>query len=506
MTTMKTKIYLAAAMAAMVGMTACEEDINIYPVENNTADQFYKNENEMNQAVMGIYAKLGRNGTNTDYPTDMYYQASESRSDNLYIGQMANAQRDHMDLRNFQVSATTGVNEGIYGRLYSLIANANTLLEKSSESLKRQRAEARFLRALAYFDLLRAYGDQPYTDHVIEAAEAKTMERVPVAEGYKMVIEDLQYAIENLDDFYTGAEAGRVGSVAASTLLGYVYVTMGGYPVNDASAYAKAVEVLRPIMSKVDSRWATNYADLFDLTKENKYDLFSVQFASGNMGLGSSYAAYCTTGSSAGGDLYDYFAWTVQGQDLRVDSALVDEMTVTGDLRKAVTIAEGYYSNAEHTADKLYERNIIIKMFGKNPDNGKSKILAWNDLPLNFPVLRPADAYLLYAEALVETGKANEALPYVNKVRQRAGLENLTTVTKADVMKERRFEFLGEGKRYFDLVRMGEQAFLSAEQAIYDRYNHKGMNASAPSKKDMLLPIPLVVMNINQSWQQNPGY
>lgn len=509
---MKRNILLFAAFTIICGMSSCSDQLNIYPVENNTAEQFYSSEYEMNQAVMGMYARLARNGTNTDYPTDMYYETSESRSDNLYYATLANAQRDQVDMRNFQCTDNTTLNSDIYGRLYEIVSDANTLLEKSSESYTRFRAEARFLRALAYFDLVRAYGPQPIVDHVISSSEAKTLDRQPIADVYKFIISDLKYAAENLDSFYYGDDAGRVGSVAAKCLMGYVYVTMAGYPLYDTTAYTKAEETLAPVMSDVKTRFASKFENVFSLSNENKYDIFSVQFASGNQGLGSSLPGYIT--SSAGKSTcfpeWAYSGYSQQGQDFRVDTMLVKDMVKKGDKRLS-SIAQGYWTKVTHgytkkdTANYYDDRCVIIKFLVK--DNTNNTIKAWNDYPLNFPILRPADAYLLYAEALIKNGKASEAKPWINAIRERAGLSDLENPTFEDVMNERRVEFLGEGKRYFDLVRMGKDVFVNTLKSFSDHYQHvKVMGASEPTDKDMLLPIPLSVMNIQSSWTNNSGY
>lgn len=506
------KYLLPCAFAFSLGMSSCGDEINIFPVENNTADQFYTSEYEMQQAVVGLYARLGRNGTNTDYPTDMYYQASESRSDNLYYATMANAQRDQVDMRNFQCTDNTALNTTIYARLYQIITDANTLLEKSDAKYTRFRAEARFMRALAYFDLVRAYGPQPILDHVISASDAKKYDRSSESDVYKFIISDLEAASKDLQPFYSGSEAGRVGSVAAKTLLGYVYVTMAGYPLNDNQAYTKVIETLAPVMSQVKERFAPDFTDVFNLDKENIYDIFSVQFASGNQGLGSSLPGYITSsgGKSTCFPEWVYSSYSQQGQDFRVDTLLVDKMVTDGDKRLS-SIAQGFWTKVDHgytKSDTLAyydDRCVITKFLVK--DNTNNIIKAWNDYPLNFPILRPADAYLLYAEALIATGNIVDAKPWINAIRERAGLPDLENPTIEDVMKERRIEFLGEGKRYFDLVRQGKEVFLSTLQAFSDHYQHvKVMGASNPSEKDMLLPIPLTVMNIQTTWKNNNGY
>ena len=499
---MKKNLIYTVVITIACCISSCSDVINIYPVENNTADQFYSSEYEIQQAVMGIYARLGRNGTNTDYPTDIYYQASESRSDNLYYAVLANAQRDQVDMRNFQVTDVTSLNQSIYARLYQIINDANTLLQNAPEQYTRLRAEA------------RAYGPQPVLDHPVSNQEAKQMQRQPVEDAYAQIISDLEFAGDNLESFYYGDDAGRVGSVAAKCLLAEVYVTMAGYPLNDNSGYQKAEQVLAPIMSAIQQRFAPDFSSIFDVTKENTYDLFSIQFASGNQGLGSSLPAYITSGSGSVTAFPEwvYGNYTQQGQDFRVDTLLVQQMEKEGDKRLETAVAKGFWTKLGHgftpQDSTLYyeERCIMIKFLVK--DNTNNVIKAWNDYPLNFPVLRPADAYLLYAEALVNNNKAGEAAKWINEVRKRAGLSSLEhNPTMEDIMYERRCEFLGEGKRYFDLVRMGKETFVSTLKAFSDHYQHVTlMGASNPSEKDMLLPIPLTVMNIHTSWKNNPGY
>ena len=203
-------------MIECCGLCSCNDLIDIYPVENNVADKFYSSEFEINQAVMGVYARLGRNGGSQDFPTIYYFMASEGRSDNLYYAALANAQRDQVDLRNFAVTDVTGTNEDIYARLYQIIADANMLLERTPEHYVRYRAEASFLRALAYFELVRAYGPQPVVDRSVLNEDAKKMDRQPIEDIYKLIISDLEYAGNNLEAFYTGEEAGRVGSSFAT--------------------------------------------------------------------------------------------------------------------------------------------------------------------------------------------------------------------------------------------------------------------------------------------------
>lgn len=499
-------------------MASCADVLDIYPVENNTADQFYKTDIQMQQAMMGIYARLGRNGGNDDFPSIFHLQLSENRSDNWWLATMPNAARDQADVRRFLVSDVTALNTAAYNRLYSMIADINTLLKYADEATyKRYHAEARFLRAYAYFELVRAWGPQPVLTTPTEKDDALNSVRQSEREVYDQIVQDLTYAAANLEPIYSGEEAGRVGAYAANTLLAYAYVTMAGHPLNDPSAYQKAADVLSPFINDLKARFAPKYADIFDLGKENTYDLFSVQFASGNQGLGSSVPGYQVGGGSSTETMFPewvYSSFTVQGQDMRIDSMLVKQMLAANDDRARFPIlTKGYWNTLSHgtTAEDsaqywISKPYLLIKYLVR--DNTNSVIKTWNDYPLNFPILRVADAYLLYAEALVATNRAADAKQWINEVRVRAGIAPLTTnPTLADVMNERRCEFLGEGKRYFDLVRQGADTFVNTLKPFCDYYgNRTDMNGVDPTVKDMLLPIPLAVMNIQLSWDQNPDY
>jgi hypothetical protein len=112
----------------------------------------------------------------------------------------------------------------------------------------------------------------------------------------------------------------------------------------------------------------------------------------------------------------------------------------------------------------------------------------------------------LYAEALIANGKAGDAKQYVDAIRTRAGLPVLAAApTLADIKRERKYEFIGEGKRYFDLVRWGEQAALDTLTAFTQHY-HSKLNGQLPSKKDLLLPVPQNEMKTRSNWDQNFGY
>jgi hypothetical protein len=372
-------------------------------------------------------------------------------------------------------------------------------------------AQARFLRGYAYFELGRTWGPVPVVLEPIEKTDAPGYERTPLVDVYAQALDDLDYAKDKLPNLYTGANAGRANAYAARTLMAYIYATMAGYPLNDATAYQKAVEILSPMINDLGARFAANYHDIFDYTKGNTYDLFSVQFrpgTTGSAGLGSSLMGYQTSNGFA-----QWSTYTRQGQDMRVDSLLIDPMLEENDVRaEHPAITAGYWTirnppalptAADSAANYTSRPYLLTKYLVKDVENAVIK--AWNDGAVNFPIVRVADAYLLYAEALVGTGSADLAKPWVDKVRTRAGLDPLGAApTMDDIFDERRKEFIGEGKRYYDLARLGPAAFIEAMTPFLDNYEQTTtFRGSYATAKDLLLPIPQSAMEVHPDWEQN---
>jgi hypothetical protein len=176
MKNIKTYMFILAGTALL--MSSCTKNIDIAPIENNTSTSFYSNEIEIKQAAIGIYARLGRNGTNTDFATDYFWLASENRSDLLYIAAETSAQNDQLELRKYLTTPTSGTVSAIFARLYQIIKEANNLLYYTKEGeYMRYRAEAKFLRAYAYAELVRSFGPVALITTPIENTTAVALPR-----------------------------------------------------------------------------------------------------------------------------------------------------------------------------------------------------------------------------------------------------------------------------------------------------------------------------------------
>ncbi len=295
---------------------------------------------------------------------------------------------------------------------------------------------------------------------------------------YAQIIADLTDA-QNLPASYSGNNIGRATCGAAKALLAKVYLTRKDW----TNAQAKLLEVIN---GPYGYGLFSNYADVFNKsTKNGKEHIFSVQFLS-NSGANNSRDRIMT-------DVFSGFSSKVP-PDLPADSSLYKSYAKT-DTRRAVT----FFSTLPNPATGLPYK---FKYLGLRKFVDTTQLLTPVESGINFPVLRYADVLLMYAEAVNEQGgPTTAAYQAINQVRERAKLPDLTAgLSQNDfrdsVYRERRWEFVQEGQRWFDLVRQG----LLVESV------KKIAAKSAISEKNNLFPIPQAEINVNPKITQNPGW
>jgi hypothetical protein len=352
----------------------------------------------------------------------------------------------------------------------------------------------KFIRALAYFNLVRIYGDVPLVTKEVESvSEAYQYGRVNTAAIYAQIEKDLTEAEAdvNLPAKYASTnDLGRVTKTAVKALLAKVYLTQ--------KKYADAVTKLSDFVTTYDGNThslLTNYADIFLTTNEvNAEIIFSVRYTKGNIpSTGSPFTNLFATSTSAAGGVGTGYQFNTLRKDL------VDTM------------------NAQGTADKRIAASINTIsatnwMTRKYLDVPNTDLDADND----WIVLRYADVLLMYAEALNEVSAANtaQAVGLVNRIRTRAGLTASllpVTISQADlrlaIERERRIELNLEGHRWFDLVRTGRA--ISVMNNHFTRYSIR-LNATSPivqiDQHNLLFPIPISEINTNPILGQNTGY
>jgi hypothetical protein len=494
---------LGLGLSASLLLGACNKVLDIAPEAHNSVTDFYKTESDFNQGVAGIYNNF------LSIPGDSYWNLSELRSDDIVVTVGLNVQRDYADINGFSATSQTGQLETVWSDYYSVIYRANVVLGRlpamSFARVPQFTAEARFLRALAYFDLVRYWGPVPLTTTEVSISDAKNLPRSPITDVYKVITDDLAFAAANLPDAYATADKGRVTKWAAKALLGKVYLTMYGYPLKQADKLALAKQQFADVLAQEGvsasvPALAPSYRSMFQTTNDNRYWLFEVQYISGTGGLGS-------TAPSDMGFQYPSQWVTYQpfGPDAGVNPNLLGAGWPKVDTRKIATIDSGYVD----TKTKFVSPRT---QFTKFLEKGTVAPTSNRDYPNNYPLIRLEDVLLMQAEVLNEEVGAGAAVPtqaltYINRIRTRAGIAALKTMPKESfklaLEQERRWEFAAEGLRWFDLVRTG-RALTVMNQFIKD---NAVRHPTPLDEHDLLFPVPLQEMQINPGfWQQNAGY
>lgn len=500
MITMK-KIYFFFVLAAGMWFTSCKKELDQKPISSATTETFYATTNDFIQGVNAIYNDL------RPYP-DRLINLSETRSDNLYAVSEGGV-RDWDPINNFSntLASNPYVSEawqtnfnGIYRAnvfLDQLQKNGNIITDAALKN--RLEAEAKFLRAFYYFDLVRYFGKVPLMDHPVTATEALNIPRSPVADIYKLIIADLQFAGDNLPVSYSAAEVGRATRYAAKGLLALVYMTRSGPtygiegPGLGLNEWGGAATLLDEIIASNKYTFLPGYSSIFSYTNENNKEvLFDVQYISGGLGQGATFLWLLVPEG-----YFNSFGLPNQGGIyIRPVSEDLLNSYEADDTRKTFSIQPGYtYQGTTET------RSFVVKYVDVTK-YGKSR----TDWPINFIALRYTDILLMKAECILNgaSGTQADVDAIVNQVRQRAGLDAVSNVTLPQLMEERRREFVGEGLRWHDLVRSGLVESIMAAWIAKDDVQHQ---IQPFNKNYIIYPIPQSELDVKQGlYTQNPGY
>lgn len=372
-----------------------------------------------------------------------------------------------------------GLYEGVYR---SNLAIANIPGINMAEALKNQYVgEAKFLRALFYFDLVNIFGAVPLVTQPLPDTDASLIARTPVADVYKVIIADLLAAEAGLPVSHSGANLGRVTKGAAQALLGKVYLYN--------KDYANAEKYFLLVINSGKYGLMDNFQEVWHRSFENnKESIFEVQFAdiggSGSNGRNGSYlpAVNGATGSGlATKRAFDAFDPT--------------------DPRRAMSIFRPGDSFAPNVSTALATFSAVWSATGYAVKKGMWPIMYVNSNGINYPIIRYADVLLMYAEAANELNKLTEARAAVNQIRARPSV-NMPAITAANtgtkaamfnaINKERQVELMFEFIRFNDLRRWG----LALQE----------LGPIGYQAKHALFPIPQLELDINPKLTQNQGW
>lgn len=481
-------------------------DLEEKPVGLLAPEALFKTKRDVEIAIFGAYGWIA----SERLYGRQFVSALMLRSDMVNIGDRGTP-AERQQVNDFNMDANNGMVRVSWPYWYQTISAANAAIA-GAESLGLPEseinpliAEARFVRAFAYYHLVRVFGEVPYIDYFVRDPQAVAdISKTPVADIYTGILGDLVFAKEWLPDTYPGNIRSRPSKGTAASYLASVYLTRGEFP----AAYTEAKWVIDN-RARFGYSLEADFQNLFRATNPDRPEqIFTVDFLGRQSG-----------GGGANDDLMAPMSG-IRGADHQGWSVLVPSMAVFNtwddrDYRKWVSFDDEIAKNGvivPYTQFDNTQRPHIAK-YSRFPGNSAGDG-RYSDH--NYSAFRYAEVLLIAAEARAEaTGVDIQAAGYVNEVRVRARNwagtvsdfpEDVPTgLSKADfvnlVLEERRLELAFEYKRWYDIKRrsLGDIAF-------------KGPNALEPqpnfdATRDYLMPLPATELIINPNLlPQNTGY
>ncbi|MBS9522811.1 RagB/SusD family nutrient uptake outer membrane protein [Litoribacter alkaliphilus] len=436
------------AVSFLFGMGACDT-LDQEPVNQIPTDEAITNARSAERAILGMYD--GMQSENYYGLRYLYYQ--DTYTDNLqHAGTFTTDQEvsfRRINPSNLQIRST-------WQTMYRVIRDANFILfslsnleDATEEQLLAYEAEARFIRAYVYYDLLRVFNGVPLvTDFVTTVDEINTLPRASTEDLYAFIIAELQFAEQNLGE--TPDAPFRARPAAATAMLARVHLQAG----NPGQAAQKATEAIGLGYSLLP-----NYRDIWTIPG-NAEMIFNLSFTNVD---GDQSALAISSDPATGGqkfyvreDFFNQFAASAAEGDTRFAASILPQ----GNVRRV---------------NKYYRS-------GTNDDNA--------------PLIRLAEMYLIRAEAIVRQGSVTaQVITDINTIRNRAGLVSLTGLASpaaalTEIQRQRRFELAFEGHRYSDMRRFGNIGTLFPDNEQFR----------------VIWPIPLQEIEVNPNLEQNPGY
>lgn len=511
---MKKIIYISMSMmaSATLLLSSCSDDfLDVTNPTGESIEEYYSTDKHVMEALVAAYDPLHW----PDWGLGNYNSVnicSEIMSDNVWVGG-ANAG----DMLNWhKLSNFDGDQNNTLGSLwtidYSGVKRCNDVLKYvrwakndiSPENQKLYVAQARLLRVYYYNMLWHFFGNIPfYLENLKPPYQAEQLKADQVYD--KLVVELEEILDENVlpmvwtDKSATDKNVGRV-----SQAMGYMlYAEMVMYQ-NDKSRYPKALGYMKEIVNDSNYGLLDNFAALW--LEENEWckeSIFEINYNDDNSLR--SWNSPLAVGGTVMPTLISPNAWPGgkginAGTDgwgfmpVRVETY---EMFEKGDSRRDATCfdARGVKYTKRYQDTGFWLRKYIVQS-ENNKDAAGDKLMNYNN---NLRVYRYAETLLNAAELSLATGDAASAQGYVNEVRKRAGLEGLKTVTEDDIIQERRYEFVGEGKRYWELVRTGK----AKTTLVPDIY---GYRTNTWQEHNKYVPIALSELDTSPNLVQNEGY
>ena len=489
---MKNKTKYLSCLLLIACFVGCSDLLEEVPLSQASPENSFQSEANAISAIVGVYSSLQLDGVYSK--SQLYFTTDETNTApksllggiNTYTFTADNVDvilpiwKDHY----------VGINRASQA-ISKIPAIDMDVTERNSLV-----AEAKFIKALLYFNLIRYFGDVPYKETETASLNNLDIARTPVATIYEKIIKYLEYGVINLKVKAPGL-AGHATQDAAKTLLASVYLTRGSMAKRDNTGdkgladFALAAKFAKEVMDSNRYSLCDYFPDAFTVNNKNNNEIiFDVQFKGPGLGVGSSIGLNMGIPSNASG--FDNF--TAGGS-----TALIRANTYHQYLYDKADSIRLQWTNAriqiQAETGKFIRLSAISNTpvsagkFRRYPVHDSNYALKYNDYDVNWPVFRFAEVLLIYAEALNETsGPKQEAIDALNKLRSRArnvnaggvhkdALPRVLTLQKSTgfvdltlsdplvstqdafidyITIERSRELMAEGKRWFDLVRWGK--------------------------------------------------
>lgn len=534
---MKTKIKniisISLVSLLLVVFVSCESDMDVSPNDPNSFfdEDFFSQPGAYQQAIAGVYANLALTGLRG--PGSSNIQGLDAGTSQYGRGLM-NLQMFSTDeaiwsyendpgIREIQRKTWTSINPillGMYSRIMASVAFSNEFIRQSTDDLldlrnvpqaeraeiSLYRAEARFLRALAYYHIMDLFGQAPYYDETIP---------VGAIQGERMNREDLFNYIESelLDAMNAMAaprtvDFGRADKGTAMMVLAKIYLNAEVY-INTPK-YTEAITIIEELLSS-GYTLSSNYSDLFRGDNSTSVAANEIIFGIPNDFENSRSFGPVTVMTNGGvgsveGNNADFGLFSPGwGGAIRLTPQFVDKFEgpeFENDARNTI-LSEGRPKEINDVS-RPSEGYVLVKYTNIRSDGTNPNYDTFTDVA--FPMFRLGDVYLMYAEAHLRGGGGSigEALNLVNALRLRAGGQTISQedLTLDFILDERARELYWECHRRQDLVRFGK---FSGSQYIWSFKGGSSSGIPTSSFRD-LYPIPAQSLSTNQNLIQNPGY
>ncbi|MBI9066692.1 MAG: RagB/SusD family nutrient uptake outer membrane protein [Salinivirgaceae bacterium] len=489
--------YLPFLLTGLL-LVGCEDFLDVRTEGSlpTTGIDYTKSENTF-KPVSAAYAKLRNSGAHV-FP---YIGMFEIAADNADKGSSPDDNPTMEELDNLSFTSSNGLINELWSAYFDIVSGANyaiyqmplyedAQLNSADKLYARQcQGEAKVIRAYAYFNLTRAFGNVPIIDTILSSDQLANVKQSNTEQLYAFIEKDLREAIEVLPNSYIADWDGRINKYTAMAIKAKVH-----FYTNEWDSVASLTD---QIIASGQYGLLSTFRDVFSVDGENSREsLFEIQSSTLGKTTGDmTYLEYGFVQGPRGNSPSNMQGWGF----CTPSQSLLDFFTQRGEtIRSATTLLYRGTKTPEGDSIKVSCTNPVY--------NGKvytpSAYNKWNyngyGFDLNVHIIRYSDVLLMFAEALVNGASVHitsglNASTAINQVRSRVELDNIGNPTLQEIWDERRAELAMEEDRYFDLIRTGQAATVLQSKGFI-------------SGKHELYPIPSAQMQLNTNLIQNSGY